>query len=53
MLVVTHYERLLDLIVPDRVHVLAGGRIVKSGDRGLARELDERGYDWVQTEAAG
>ncbi len=52
MLVVTHYERLLELIVPDRVHVLAGGRIVKSGDRDLARELDARGYDWVQVEAA-
>jgi Fe-S cluster assembly ATP-binding protein len=51
MLVVTHYERLLELIVPDRVHVLAGGRIVKSGDRELARELDRRGYDWVQAEA--
>ncbi len=52
MLLVTHYERLLELIVPDRVHVLAGGRIVKSGDRDLARELDERGYDWVQAEAS-
>jgi Fe-S cluster assembly ATP-binding protein len=52
MLLVTHYERLLDLIVPDHVHVLAGGRIVKSGDRHLAQELDERGYDWVQAEAA-
>ena len=51
MLVITHYERLLELIVPDRVHVLAGGRIVKSGDRELARELDRRGYDWVQTGA--
>ena len=50
MLLVTHYERLLELIVPDRVHVLAGGRIVKSGGKELARELDERGYDWVQTE---
>ena len=48
MLVVTHYERLLELIVPDRVHVLAGGRIVKSGDHELARELDQRGYDWLQ-----
>ena len=48
MLLVTHYERLLELIVPDRVHVLAGGRIVKSGDKELARELDERGYDWIQ-----
>jgi Fe-S cluster assembly ATP-binding protein len=51
MLLVTHYERLLELIVPDRVHVLAGGRIVKSGGPELARELDARGYDWVQAEA--
>jgi Fe-S cluster assembly ATP-binding protein len=50
IVLVTHYERLLELIVPDRVHVLAGGRIVKSGDRTLARELDQRGYDWVQAE---
>jgi Fe-S cluster assembly ATP-binding protein len=53
MLLVTHYERLLELIIPDRVHVLAGGRILKSGDRSLARELDARGYDWVQAEASG
>jgi len=53
MILVTHYERLLELVVPDRVHVLAAGRIVKSGGRELARELDERGYDWVQKEAAG
>jgi Fe-S cluster assembly ATP-binding protein len=53
MLLITHYERLLELIVPDVVHVLAGGRIVRSGDRHLARELDVRGYDWIQTEAAG
>jgi Fe-S cluster assembly ATP-binding protein len=52
MLLVTHYERLLELIVPDRVHVLAGGRIVKSGGPELARELDERGYDWLQADAA-
>jgi Fe-S cluster assembly ATP-binding protein len=51
MLVVTHYERLLELIVPDRVHVLAGGRIVKSGGRELAKELDERGFDWIAAEA--
>jgi Fe-S cluster assembly ATP-binding protein len=51
MILVTHYERLLELVVPDFVHVLAGGRIVKSGDRDLARELDARGYDWVQREA--
>jgi Fe-S cluster assembly ATP-binding protein len=53
MVLVTHYERLLELVVPDVVHVLAGGRIVKSGDRTLARELDERGYDWIQREAGG
>jgi Fe-S cluster assembly ATP-binding protein len=51
MILVTHYERLLELVEPDFVHVLAGGTIVKSGDRMLARELDERGYDWVQKEA--
>jgi len=51
MILVTHYERLLELIVPDFVHVLAGGRIVKSGDKSLARELDARGYDWVLKEA--
>jgi len=47
-LMITHYQRLLDYIVPDRVHVLAGGRIVKSGPPGLARELEERGYDWLK-----
>ncbi len=46
-LVVTHYQRLLDYIVPDFVHVLAHGRIVKSGDRSLALELEEQGYAWV------
>jgi Fe-S cluster assembly ATP-binding protein len=51
MVLVTHYERLLELVEPDYVHVLAGGRIVRSGDRGLARELDEKGYDWIQQEA--
>ncbi|WP_417519928.1 Fe-S cluster assembly ATPase SufC [Minwuia sp.] len=44
MLVITHYQRLLDHIVPDRVHILADGRIVKSGDKGLALELEEKGY---------
>ena len=48
---VTHYQRLLDHIVPDRVHVLMGGRIVRSGDFALATELERRGYDWV-SEAA-
>jgi Fe-S cluster assembly ATP-binding protein len=52
MILVTHYERLLELVVPDFVHVLAGGRIVKSGDQSLARELDARGYDWVLPEAS-
>ena len=51
-ILVTHYQRLLDYITPDRVHVLAGGRIVKSGDRALALELEERGYDWLRPEAA-
>lgn len=50
-LVVTHYQRLLDYIVPDKVHVLAGGRIVRSGDRTLALELEKRGYGWVLEEA--
>lgn len=49
-LVITHYQRLLEHIVPDFVHVLAGGRIVKSGDRGLALELEARGYDWIDAE---
>jgi Fe-S cluster assembly ATP-binding protein len=48
IVLVTHYQRLLDYIVPDRVHVLSGGRILKSGDRSLAQELERRGYDWVQ-----
>ncbi len=46
-LVITHYQRLLDHIVPDRVHVLAGGRIVKSGGKELALELEEKGYSWL------
>ncbi len=46
-IVVTHYQRLLNYIVPDFVHVLAGGRIIKSGDKSLALELEARGYDWV------
>lgn len=48
VVLVTHYQRLLDYIVPDRVHVLSGGRILMSGDRSLAIELERRGYDWVQ-----
>jgi Fe-S cluster assembly ATP-binding protein len=50
--VVTHYQRLLAYIVPDHVHVLANGRIVKSGGKELALELEEKGYDWLKEEAA-
>jgi len=46
-IVITHYQRLLDYIVPDFVHVLYNGRIVKSGDKSLALELEEKGYDWI------
>jgi Fe-S cluster assembly ATP-binding protein len=46
-LIITHYQRLLDYIVPDHVHVLHDGRIVKSGGKELALELEEKGYDWV------
>ena len=49
---VTHYQRLLDYVVPDFVHVLVRGRIVRSGDKTLALELERRGYDWVASEAA-
>jgi Fe-S cluster assembly ATP-binding protein len=52
MLVITHYQRLLDYIVPDHVHVLAGGRIVRSGDKSLAFELEEKGYADIATAAA-
>ena len=48
VVLVTHYQRLLDYIVPDQVHVLSGGRILKSGDKSLAHELERRGYDWVK-----
>lgn len=51
-IVVTHYQRLLDFIVPDYVHVLAGGKIVKSGDKELARELEAKGYGWLESEVA-
>ena len=50
IILVTHYQRLLDYIVPDRVHVLVEGRIVRSGDAGLARELEEKGYVWLEPE---
>jgi Fe-S cluster assembly ATP-binding protein len=51
MILVTHYQRLLNYVVPDRVHVLAQGRIVKSGGKELALELEKRGYGWIETEA--
>jgi Fe-S cluster assembly ATP-binding protein len=47
---ITHYQRLLGYIVPDFVHVMYDGRIVKSGDKSLALELEAKGYDWVKTE---
>jgi len=49
-IVITHYQRLLDYVVPDYVHVLYKGRIVKSGDKSLAKELEEHGYDWIKQE---
>jgi Fe-S cluster assembly ATP-binding protein len=52
IVLVTHYQRLLDYIEPDYVHVLSNGRIVKSGDKSLAFELEEKGYDWVQEAAS-
>jgi Fe-S cluster assembly ATP-binding protein len=52
ILMVTHYQRLLDYIVPDYVHVMLDGRIVKTGHKELALELESRGYDWVEDEAA-
>jgi len=52
IVMVTHYQRLLDYIEPDVVHVLSDGRILKSGDKSLALELEKRGYDWVRQEAA-
>ncbi|MCB0825557.1 MAG: Fe-S cluster assembly ATPase SufC [Armatimonadetes bacterium] len=51
--VVTHYQRLLNYIVPDYVHILMGGKIVKSGDKSLALELEEKGYGWLEEEFAG
>jgi Fe-S cluster assembly ATP-binding protein len=53
IVLVTHYQRLLNYIVPDRVHVLYRGRIVRSGGKELALELEEKGYDWIRAEASG
>lgn len=52
MLVITHYQRLLDYIVPDATHILMDGRIVRSGDKELAKEVEERGYGWIADEVA-
>lgn len=51
-LVITHYQRLLNYIVPDKVHVMSGGRVITSGEKELAMELDARGYDWIRDQAA-
>ena len=53
IVLVTHYQRLLDYIEPDYVHVLSGGRIIRSGDKSLALELEDKGYEWVQEAAQG
>jgi Fe-S cluster assembly ATP-binding protein len=52
VLLITHYQRILNYIVPDYVHVMVAGRIVRSGRKELALELEERGYDWAREEAA-
>jgi len=52
MIVITHYQRLLDYIIPDVVHIMARGRIVRCGGPALARELEERGYAAIEAEAA-
>lgn len=52
IILITHYQRLLDYIEPDFVHVMVGGRIVRSGDKSLALELEEKGYGWIEEEAA-
>ena len=51
-ILITHYQRLLEYVVPDFVHVLYDGRIVKTGDKNLALELEEKGYDWIKQEVA-
>ena len=52
VLLITHYQRMLNYITPDRVHVMVEGRIIRSGGAELALELEERGYDWLRTETA-
>ena len=51
-MLITHYQRLLDYIQPDFVHVLVAGRIVRSGDKQLALQLEEKGYGWIEAEVA-
>jgi Fe-S cluster assembly ATP-binding protein len=51
-ILVTHYQRLLDYVEPDYVHVLSEGRIIRSGDKSLASELEQKGYGWIEEEAA-
>jgi len=51
ILLVTHYQRILSYVTPDRVHVLVGGRIVRSGGKDLALELEAKGYDWIREDA--
>jgi Fe-S cluster assembly ATP-binding protein len=51
-ILVTHYQRLLDYVEPDHVHVLSEGRIIRSGDKSLALELEQKGYGWIEEEAA-
>ena len=51
VLVITHYQRLLRYLIPDYVHVLSNGQIVKSGGKELAEELEQKGYDWIEQEA--
>lgn len=51
-LLITHYQRLLNYIVPDVVHIMVGGKVVKTGDKELAKELDEKGYDWIKSQIA-
>jgi len=50
VIMITHYQRLLDYVKPDFVHVMREGRIVKTGDASLAKELEEKGYDWIEEE---
>ena len=52
VLMVTHYQRLLEYIVPDYIHVMSDGKIIKSGDKSLALELEEKGYGWIDQDAA-